>query len=141
MQDGIREIGSYSFTEAHRTGDCYRGQLQTVYGCRLILRTIYRAFFTDTECSCFFCVFGFELYADLPIVLTIVHCDGTYILSLHTSQQRREPQECRLHQPRQCTCEEDLHPNTRRLSFLTRSSHNVCFPIAFGAQGTREAAR
>jgi hypothetical protein len=29
-------------------------------------------------------VFGFELYADLPIVLTIVHCDGTSILSLHT---------------------------------------------------------
>jgi hypothetical protein len=32
-----------------------------------------------------FCVFGFELYADLPIVVTIVHCDGTYILSLHNS--------------------------------------------------------
>jgi hypothetical protein len=31
-------------------------------------------------------VFGFELYADLPIVLTIVHCDGTSILSLHTMQ-------------------------------------------------------
>jgi hypothetical protein len=43
------------------------------------------AFFTDTEYSCFFfCVFSLELYAGLPIVLTIVHCDGTSILSLHT---------------------------------------------------------
>jgi hypothetical protein len=32
-------------------------------------------------------VFGFELYADLPIVLMIVHCDGTPILSLHTRYQ------------------------------------------------------
>jgi hypothetical protein len=43
-----------------------------------------RVFFTDTEYSCFFCVFSFELYAGLPIALTIVHCDGTPILSLHT---------------------------------------------------------
>jgi hypothetical protein len=35
--------------------------------------------------SCLFCVFGFELYADLPVSLTIVHCDGTYILSLHNN--------------------------------------------------------
>jgi hypothetical protein len=30
----------------------------------------------------------FELYADLPIALTIVHCDGTSILSLHTSKPK-----------------------------------------------------
>jgi hypothetical protein len=28
-----------------------------------------------------------QLYATYPTVLTIVHCDGTYILSLHTSQR------------------------------------------------------
>jgi hypothetical protein len=31
-------------------------------------------------------VFSFELYADLPIALTIVHCDGTSILSLYSTQ-------------------------------------------------------
>ena len=30
-----------------------------------------------------FYVFVFKLYVDLPIVLTIVRCDGTSILSLH----------------------------------------------------------
>jgi hypothetical protein len=33
-------------------------------------------------------VFSLELYADLPITLTIVHCDGTYTLSLHIGDQR-----------------------------------------------------
>jgi len=47
-------------------------------------------FFTNTGCSCFFCVFGFELYADLSTALTIVHCDGTSILSLHIGDLRRE---------------------------------------------------
>jgi hypothetical protein len=32
-------------------------------------------------------VFSLELYADLPIALTIVHCDGTPILSLHSRQK------------------------------------------------------
>ena len=31
---------------------------------------------------------GFELYADLPIVLTVVHCDGTSILSLHNTRDQ-----------------------------------------------------
>jgi len=40
--------------------------LRRVYGYRLSLQTVYglsdRAFFTDTEYSCFFCVFYLELY-------------------------------------------------------------------------------
>jgi hypothetical protein len=52
------EIGTYGFTDAGKTRDCYKDQLRTVYRCRLILWTIYglldRAFFTHTEYSCFF---------------------------------------------------------------------------------------
>jgi len=36
----------------------------------------------------FFVSFGFELYADLLIVPTIVHCDGTPIPSFHIGDQR-----------------------------------------------------
>ena len=64
------------FTDA----DQFYGGLRTIYG------LLDRDFFTDTEYSCFFCVFCFELYADLSIALTIVHCDGTSILSLYTSK-------------------------------------------------------
>jgi hypothetical protein len=39
-----------------------------------------RAFFTDTEYSYFFCVFASSC------TLTIVHCNGTSILSLYTSK-------------------------------------------------------
>jgi hypothetical protein len=38
-----------------------------------------------------FCGFSFDLYADLPIALTIVHCDGTSILSLLSHDQPHEP--------------------------------------------------
>jgi hypothetical protein len=62
------EIGTYGFTDSGKTSNCYKDQLQTVYGC-FGQSFLYRH---GIQLFSFF-VFNFELYADLPIALTIVH--------------------------------------------------------------------
>jgi hypothetical protein len=77
--------GQLGFTDSGRTSDCYRDQLRTILQAlrAQIKFTGFGEFSYGYGIQLFLLCVCFELYADLPIALTIVHCNGTSILSLH----------------------------------------------------------